>query len=403
MMRVMPGRGSRFIFLALAASLAALGTAAVAVAKPGDIYLGDSSAGQVLHIDPATGVITPFSSGGDFAEPSGLEFGRDGVLYVADYDAFPPAELGAIFRVPATGGVPQLFAAGAPFDQPYRLDVGADGRAYVADVFADPGGNGGIFAASLGLISSLASGPPFEGGPTGISFAPDGKLYAVDQNGGDGGNPALFRIEKNGGKTLIAQGPANSSWSGLEVSPEGTGRYLYTAQTTPGGDAIVRVDMRTRAPETVFDSLRFDTPLDLDLAPDGSILVANSGDSEVLRVEPKNGRETVVAQGLPIQGPEGIEIERAKCAGLVPDVQGTNGKDTITGSLGPDVISGLGGPDRIRGRGGRDILCGGKGRDDLQGQGARDRLLGQGGPDRLAGGGGKDRLKGGGGRDIQLP
>ena len=55
-----------------------------------------------------------------------------------------------------------------------------------------------------------------------------------------------------------------------------------------------------------------------------------------------------------------------KCAGVRPDVLGTDRADVLHGTPGDDVIAGLGGNDKIDGRGGNDILCGGDGDDDLR-------------------------------------
>ena len=91
-----------------------------------------------------------------------------------------------------------------------------------------------------------------------------------------------------------------------------------------------------------------------------------------------------------------------RCAGKIPTLTGTPGKDKLKGTKRKDVISGGGGKDTISGLGKADTICGEAGKDRLLGGKGNDRLLGGKGNDTLIGGpGGKDRLKGGKGKDVQ--
>lgn len=57
--------------------------------------------------------------------------------------------------------------------------------------------------------------------------------------------------------------------------------------------------------------------------------------------------------------------ERATCGGVLVNIVGTPGSDTLTGTSGPDGILGLAGNDVINGLDGNDGLCGGTGNDTL--------------------------------------
>jgi CSLREA domain-containing protein len=57
--------------------------------------------------------------------------------------------------------------------------------------------------------------------------------------------------------------------------------------------------------------------------------------------------------------------ERASCGGVLVNIVGTAGNDTLMGTSGPDGILGLGGNDLINGGAGDDGLCGGTGNDTL--------------------------------------
>ena len=96
-------------------------------------------------------------------------------------------------------------------------------------------------------------------------------------------------------------------------------------------------------------------------------------------------------RGVPRKDPDSGAYERALCGGIVVNIVGTNGKDTLRGTGASDGLLGLGGKDTLSGKGGKDGLCGGGGKDKLKGGGGKDRMKGQGGKDTCIGGGGKDK------------
>jgi len=118
------------------------------------------------------------------------------------------------------------------------------------------------------------------------------------------------------------------------------------------------------------------------------------GAGAVLRVNPRNGAVETVASGPPFDNPAGIAVVPPRCGGKSATLVGTTGKDRIKGSRFRDVIATLGGRDTVNGAGGGDLICGGKGPDRLRGSGGRDRLIGGAGDDACVGGAGRDRAKG---------
>ncbi|WP_255576494.1 MULTISPECIES: calcium-binding protein [Jannaschia] len=83
-------------------------------------------------------------------------------------------------------------------------------------------------------------------------------------------------------------------------------------------------------------------------------------------------------------------------------INGTGGRDVLSGTRDADEINGGRGRDDLFGRGGDDVLNGGGGSDDLRGGGGNDALNGGGGRDELRGGGGDDVLDGGRGNDLLI-
>jgi uncharacterized delta-60 repeat protein len=63
-----------------------------------------------------------------------------------------------------------------------------------------------------------------------------------------------------------------------------------------------------------------------------------------------------------------------RCQGRRATIVGSSKGETLIGTDRADTIAGLGGNDRIFGRGGNDRICGGKGRDTLNGGPGRNRI-----------------------------
>ncbi|HEY9734775.1 MAG TPA: hypothetical protein V6D06_00785, partial [Trichocoleus sp.] len=81
-------------------------------------------------------------------------------------------------------------------------------------------------------------------------------------------------------------------------------------------------------------------------------------------------------------------------------LEGTSGKDFLTGDNRAEVIYGFDGRDLLMGEGGNDLIIGGADIDGLLGGPGNDVLLGGAGDDRVDGGPGNDWLNGGPGVDT---
>ena len=86
--------------------------------------------------------------------------------------------------------------------------------------------------------------------------------------------------------------------------------------------------------------------------------------------------------------------------GRICTIEGTGGRDRLTGTPANDIICAYGGRDVVDGRGGHDLVYGGPGADRITGGRGRDALYGNAGADRIAARDvRRDRLHGGAGRD----
>jgi RTX calcium-binding nonapeptide repeat (4 copies) len=97
-----------------------------------------------------------------------------------------------------------------------------------------------------------------------------------------------------------------------------------------------------------------------------------------------------------------LDTDRGELRACIANVlfEGSDGGDARTLASGGGTGLGYGGPDRLEGSSGRDCLSGGADDDVLDGGGGHDDLTGRSGSDALRGGDGSDQLAGGDGDDV---
>ena len=186
--------------------------------------------------------------------PSGLDFSPLGVVFVADYDA------PGVVRVDSAAGTGVGLATGAPFDEPLDLEFGPDGMIYVAEDFGVPG----VYRVnpSTGAVTTVVAGAPFATAYA-LVVTPSGRIYVVD------GNDTVFTIAPGAGTaTVAATLPASSSLQGIEQRPDGK---LYVAdETSPG--KIFLVDPRTGAFDEVASDPLLGGQYNIALEPGGTLV-----------------------------------------------------------------------------------------------------------------------------------
>ena len=345
------------------ATVLALACASSAAAKPGDIIVGDSGSDEVLRVKPKTGATSLISDDPRFRDPNDVVVGRDGTIYVADYESFGGG--GGVFKVNPRTGKARIVSDDPAFEQPDGLTLTPSGDLLVTDITPT---NAAVHRVALpsGNTTPFSTDPLLDGGPVGIVAPPNGDVFVA-------ANDLLARVDPlTGAATTVADsGDGLVGGDGLTRGPDGT---LYMADSAVGLQAI---NPRTGAVDDLSGPVAHDG---YGMAFDfrGRVLVTD-GDT-ITAVNPATGSSREVGDGLDYA--EGMEVEPPECDGLTATVVGTTGKDELKGSKFGDVIAGLGAADEIRGRGGRDVICGGSGRDDINGGAKRDRCFGQGGRDR---------------------
>jgi streptogramin lyase len=259
---------------------------------------------------------------------------------------------------------------GVRFENPFGVAVAPDGSIFVSD-----GGTGRVwqFKAEGGaqvIAEELDT-------PSAIALAPDGTLIVAET-----GAHTITRLDpKNGESSTVAgvrgsagyaDGPAATALFngpiGVTVGPDST---IYVADTY--NDRIRAINPKSHEVRTVaggpepgmIDSsngsdARFDTPCGIAIAPDGALIVADTGNHRLRRVDPSAAVTTIAGTGEPgpfdgplfaasFDEPVGLAVApdgtvyvadaggsalRACRFGSVPGVQ------TITGLSGPGLVDG---------------------------------------------------------------
>jgi sugar lactone lactonase YvrE len=283
----------------------------VAVAADGTVFVTDGEKNNLSRIAPdgETKVIAE-----NLDTPSAVALAADGALIVADTGSH------TIKRVePQNGGVRVIagiehrpgFADGdgasALFDGPIGVAVGSDGTIYVADTYNDrirvidaqgavrtlAGGNGpGFNDAASGAEARFHT-------PCGIARAPDGALVVADT-----GNHRLRRVAPDGAvTTLVGTGEAGSldgllasalfdEPTGVAVDSDGT---IYVADARNSALRVITFKFIPQVRTLAGDGLsgladgsvknaRFNHPSGVAALPDGTVILADTGNGAVRAV-----------------------------------------------------------------------------------------------------------------------
>jgi sugar lactone lactonase YvrE len=351
------------IVVFVVAGLSALGAVgSTALAKPGDIIVGDSNDGQLLRLKPANGSISVVSDDPRLVSPNDSAFGPDGTIYFADYGAF--GDTGAVFAVdPATGNT-RVVAKEGPFLVPDGIAMAPNGDLFVTDLSAN---GGSLFRVKLpGGHVSLVSDAPQLSDAVGIVVPPNGKPIVE-------GDSALLSVNPKTKQVKAITHGDYSGGDGVARAPDGT---LFSVDTF--ANTLLAVNPATGNTSTVAPHA-FSGGYSLGIDFRGRIITADG--NTVYALNPKTDANTLLSSDFAYA--EGQEVEPPTCGGQTATIVGSTGKDVLKGSKFDDVIAGLAGKDKIKGLDGNDRICGGGGNDDIDGGDGSDHCSGGPGDNRI--------------------
>jgi hypothetical protein len=209
----------------------------------------------------------------------------------------------------------------------------------------------------------------------------------------------VYRIQQHElveGRTIIAQPmvAARMRYDGETTRPTTAAEFSHDGKVLFVKNWNEVMAWPRNAKQSIFQAMKKHRQTDCVYKgpPGEAITVAANGNALYSIPEGNTPNITRVAADLPHPG--------LTCNGVMANVKGTSGRDTLTGTFARDVIHGRGSDDVIEGRGGPDLICGGGGDDVIYGKRGGDRIFGGSGADEVRGGKGTDSVSGNAGHDV---
>ncbi|MDJ0852725.1 MAG: hypothetical protein QNK04_30515 [Myxococcota bacterium] len=318
--------------------LLGLPCAVSAQVREGDVVVLDTGAsfdGEIFLVEPSSGTrrrLAPPPFDGRFGIAGPIAQDVLGWLYVSD------GSRARVARVDPVSGRRSIFSggfgsfergSGPSFDRPQGLAIAPAGPLFVVDpgllavLSVDPD------TGDRAVISSndVGSGPGFDARsrrPESAALDPTGQLLVSI------GAETVYGIDVEKGARTILTGPEPAdpalAFSGIrDLVAESAAHFLVLSSNQ---EAVFRVDTATGARSVVSSSRAasprgegpaFDLPSGVAVAPDGEILVANTGDAAVLGVDPVTGDRRTVSRAPFTGGGQRLESPRSLLVAQLPD------------------------------------------------------------------------------------
>ena len=280
-------------------------TSAVGVVLAPDDIVVTAFSGELFQVDPVTGAQTTITTGGN-------TFGF-GITVSSTGDIF--ATLGpSIIRVDPLTGFQTTVSTGGLLVGTNDIAIAANGDLLVADRAAF-GGFGGVIRVNplTGAQSEVSSGGFFRE-PFGLDIAANGEIFVGDPDafGGVGG---VIRVDPSTGfQTVLSSGGNFFDPRGVAIAANGD---LFVADAAGvvgqggGPGRIIKVNPVDGTQTVVASAGLLVDPFYLAIATNGDLFVADpngfTGQGRVLRISP-GGSPSILSSGGQFGDPLGIAI-----------------------------------------------------------------------------------------------
>ena len=189
--------------------------------------------------------------------------------------------------------------------------------------------------------------------PEDVEVLGNGQLIVADK--GENGQPAptlngkVIRVNPaNGTQVVVAQNGSMFNPTAITVAPNG---LIFVADRGPSSVAatadgrVIRIDPKTGAQTIVADAGQLNEPRGITISPyDGTIYVIDNGDDQFIKIDPVTGAQTVVPLLLPVTTGQHMDFEASRNRILLADASGSvfdiNPFSGDTVRLANDVILG---------------------------------------------------------------
>lgn len=200
---------------------------------------------------------------------------------------------GTVYLCDAQAGERIILAQGGILDRPYKLARDLKGNIVVTDT--------GTLRVALinpatGQQAILAQGPNILGVPYGLAVDRHGLIYVANSQAIVLINPATSGVE------IFAEGQLLRVPLDVAVAPDGN---IYVADALAG---VIRIDPRTKKQTLVASGQALHTPTGIAVDLNHRLYVVNAGNRCVVAVDARDGSQHVVSEAGWLQTPVGIAV-----------------------------------------------------------------------------------------------